>query len=182
MAVPEIDSFICKFKQLLHSGMNAHLDIKTEAGKAIVTLTAEVDVHPHHRVQSRNGPSRQRRREKRAAAREAAETLEAEEVVVEAVVEETPEETKNETGSTDTIAVNASTVIDEESKSQKAVKASATGKKSTEEVVDEICPNEVYNKAKTSSSTSRSAAPPSTSRKPAFDYYTLEYEGSSDPD
>ena len=90
MAMPEIDSFIWKFKKLLHSGMNAHLDIRTEAGKAVLTITAEVDVHPHHCVQSRNGPSRQRRREKRAAAREAAETLEAEEVVVEAVVEETP--------------------------------------------------------------------------------------------
>ena len=147
-----------------------------------MTPAAEVDVHPHHCVQSRNGPSRQQRREKHAAAREAAETLEAEVVVVEAVFEETPDEMKNETVSTDTIALNASAVIDEESKSKKAVKASATGNKSTEEVVYEICPIEVYNKAKSSSSTSRSAAPPSTSRKPAFDYYTLEYEGSSDPD
>ena len=164
----DIDSFVVKFKQLLHSGKKAHLDIKSVSGKATIHLTVEVDVsNQHPRVQPRNGPARERRREKRAAAREAAETLEAEEVVVEAVVEETPEETKNETDSTDTIAVNASDVIDE------AVKASATGKKSTEEVVDEICPNEVYNKAKTSSSTSRSAAPPSTSRKPAFDYYLV---------
>jgi hypothetical protein len=77
-------------------------------------------------------------------------------------------QTKNETGSKDTIAVNASAIIDEESKSQKAVKASATGNKSTEEVVDELCLNEVYKKIKSSSSTSQSAAPPSTSRKPKY--------------
>ena len=67
--VSEIDSFIWKFKQLVHSGMNAHLDIKTEAGRAIVHLTAEVDVHvPPPQQHSRNGPSRQRRRERQAQA------------------------------------------------------------------------------------------------------------------
>ena len=107
MAMPEIDSFIWKFKKLLHSGKNAHLDIKSEAGKAIVTLTAEVDVHPQHRVQARNGPSRQRRREKGAAAREAAANLEDEESV-QAVVEEITDEMKTETVPKATIAVNAS--------------------------------------------------------------------------
>ena len=37
-----------------------------------MNLTSEVDAHPHHHVQSRNGPARQLRREKRAAACEAA--------------------------------------------------------------------------------------------------------------
>ena len=31
MAMPEIDSFVFKFKKLLHSGMNATLEIKSEA-------------------------------------------------------------------------------------------------------------------------------------------------------
>ena len=149
--MPAIDSFIWKVKQLLHSGMNAHLDIRSEAGKAIVTLTAEVDVHPH-RVHSRNRPSLQRRREKRAAEK-------------------------------DTIAANTSVVLDEESKPKEAGKARATGNKPTEKVNHEVCPNEVYNKAKSNSFTSGSAAPPSTSRKPAFDYYTLPADDDlSDPD
>ena len=44
--MPEIDSFICKFKILLLAGKKAHLDIQSENGKAVVNLTAEVDVHP----------------------------------------------------------------------------------------------------------------------------------------
>ena len=49
--------------------------------------------------------------------------------------------------------------------------------------MDEVFPNEVYSKAKSTSSTSQSAAPPSTSRKPAFDYYILPYDDDlSDPD
>ena len=149
----------------------AHLDIRSEAGKAIVSLTAEVDVHPH-RVQSRNGPSRQRRSEKRATAREAAVAEE----VVQTVVEERKDETKNETVGKDTIAANARVVLDEESKPKEAGKARATGNKPTEKVNDEVCPNEVYNKAKSNSFTSGSTATPSTSRKPAFDYYTLPYD------
>ena len=73
VAMSEIDSFFIKFKQLVYSGKNAHLDVKSEAGKAIVHLTVEVDVQHQHRAQPRNGPARQRRRERRAAAREAAE-------------------------------------------------------------------------------------------------------------
>ena len=147
-----------------------------------MTLTAEVDVHPQHRVQARNGPSRQRRREKGAAAREAAANLEDEESV-QAVVEEITDEMKTETVPKVTIAVNASEVLDKESKSKEAGKARAAGNKPTEEVMDEVCPIEVYSKAKSTSSTSQRAAPPSTSRKPAFDYYTLPYDDDlSDPD
>ena len=68
MAMSQLDSFIWKFKQLLHSGMNAQLELKSEAGKAIVKLTAEIENIPK---QSRNGPAQQRRRERRAAARAA---------------------------------------------------------------------------------------------------------------
>ena len=66
MAMSQLDSFIRKFKQLLHSEMNAQLEIKSEAIKTIVKLTAEIETFPE---QSRNGPARQRRRERRAAAR-----------------------------------------------------------------------------------------------------------------
>ena len=74
LAMSEIDSFIWKFNKLFHSGMDANLEIKSKAGKAVVTLTAEVDVHPphpHDHVMSWNGPSVQRRRAaKRGAAAE----------------------------------------------------------------------------------------------------------------
>ena len=68
----EIDSFIWKFRKLLHSGNNAHLEIRSEAGKATVNLTAEVEIPFKPQFQSRNGPARQRRRERRAAERAAA--------------------------------------------------------------------------------------------------------------
>jgi hypothetical protein len=82
MAKMEIDSFIAKFKSLLLSGRNATLQIKSQAGKAEVNLCVELgDVshppaqHPHHQWH-RNGPSRQRRRLRRAAEREAEKVAE----------------------------------------------------------------------------------------------------------
>ena len=68
----KIDSFISEFKKLLHSGKDAQLEIKPAAGKAVVTLTAEVDGIPPPLVRSRNGPARQHRRERQAADRESA--------------------------------------------------------------------------------------------------------------
>ena len=49
--------------------MNAQLEIKSEAGKAIVKRTPEIETFPK---QSRNGPARQQRRERRKAAKAAA--------------------------------------------------------------------------------------------------------------
>ena len=71
MAHLEIDFFVLKFKNLLLAGVNANLTINSQAGKAILTLTAEVDVpplHPRH-----VGAARLRRRERRAAERETAD-------------------------------------------------------------------------------------------------------------
>ena len=60
MAQSEMDSFIMKFKQLMHSGKKANLNIKSEA---VVHLTVEVDVpqQPQRRAQLSNGPASQRR-------------------------------------------------------------------------------------------------------------------------
>ena len=70
----ELDSFYVKFKHLLRAEQNATLTLKSEAGRAIVTLSldlghvlSEQDLPPRG---PRNGPARIRRREKRAAARE----------------------------------------------------------------------------------------------------------------
>ena len=76
MAYSEIDSFILKLKNLMLAGIDANLNIKTEDGKATITLTAEVKVsnnvqpHPYHR---HVGAARVRRRERRAAERAAAD-------------------------------------------------------------------------------------------------------------
>ena len=76
MAYSEIDSFILKLKNLMLAGIDANLSIKTNDGKAVITLTAEVNVpnnaqaHPHHQ---HIGAARVRRPERRAAARAAAD-------------------------------------------------------------------------------------------------------------
>ena len=44
MAGYEIDSFVLKFKRLLFAGNNANLTIKSEAGKALVNLSVDVDI------------------------------------------------------------------------------------------------------------------------------------------
>ena len=76
MARAEVDSFILKFKNLLLSGKTATLVIKSNNGEAAISLNVEVgkvtpppacDGHPANRV----GPSRLRRRQRRAAEREA---------------------------------------------------------------------------------------------------------------
>ena len=74
----DIDSFIWKFRTLIHSGKNAQLDVKYEAGKATIKLTAEVEIlpsDPPHRYRH-GGPAQQRRPERRAAARAAVDAEE----------------------------------------------------------------------------------------------------------
>ena len=75
----DIDSFIWKFRTLIHSGKNAQLDVKYEAGKATIKLTAEVDIPPSnpHQQYRHCGPAQQHQRERRAAARAAAVAEEA---------------------------------------------------------------------------------------------------------
>jgi hypothetical protein len=92
----EVDSFIGKFKCLWHSGRSASLTINSEAGKAKVTLSVEIDDAPHLPAQSqqksRNGPARQRHRlrreeaRKNARAEEASKSLDAENFAAEEVV------------------------------------------------------------------------------------------------
>ena len=78
MAQSELDNFFTKFKNLLHSGSDATLTVKSEAGKASVTLHLNPShvVHPHddHPHRRREGQTRQRHHLRRAASREAAAT------------------------------------------------------------------------------------------------------------
>ena len=72
MAIFEIDSFVRKFKVLCQSGRSARLILCSNAGKASLNLCVDLGVlheGPYHPPNhSRNGPARQRCREKRVAA------------------------------------------------------------------------------------------------------------------
>ena len=101
MAVKELKSFICKFNQLWHSGMSAHLDMDTHAGEAWVGLRvrlghAPVPIHHSNLQRTRDSPSRGRRRERRAAQRNQAHVgqtdADAEEAAAESVDVEIIEE------------------------------------------------------------------------------------------
>ena len=73
MAHSELDSFFFKFKNLRYAEKDVTLTFKSEAGRALVTLSLDLGhVHSGHAQPPgghRNGPARQRRRDKRAADR-----------------------------------------------------------------------------------------------------------------
>ena len=131
MCQREIESFLQKFYQLQRAGQTAHLDLDTHAGQAWVGLRVQLGhgpgqyMHPH--LKKAEGPSRQRRRKKRAAARVAGEaTLAAEK----------------------TVLTEKSEDITAEVKDQCTEEIVETGIKNTEkvlkEVTDEICADSAY--------------------------------------
>ena len=82
MAHSEIDSFVTKFKQLLHAGLKANLSVEASGGEATVTLKAclgqlpthnfhEYPFHPNYR---HRGPAYKRRQQRRKAAQESTES------------------------------------------------------------------------------------------------------------
>ena len=92
MEVTELDTFFQKFKQLWHSGHSAHLDVDTHAGHAWVGLRVRLGQAPgplQHQLpktRTRDGPSRQRRRARRAEDRKR-QAEEANEEIVEDIAE-----------------------------------------------------------------------------------------------
>ena len=78
MAIQDLDSFLHKFKHLWHCGFDAHLDVDTHAGEAWVGLRVRLGQNKnptyHQKTflkrNSRESPSKQRRRDRRAALRE----------------------------------------------------------------------------------------------------------------
>ena len=49
MAVSELDSFLLKFKHLLHAGLKASLNVEAENGEAFITLKVGLgEVPPPH--------------------------------------------------------------------------------------------------------------------------------------
>ena len=144
----EIDSFISKFQNLCHAGRNANLTFTSKAGKAIVNLSVELgSLHPPAPIQRnqpprnfphhpRNGPSHQRRRQKRAEARrvtaeEATHELSNEEAEILELAEEAYRESK--------VDKEASEIVAEEAKD-----ITGRAEKVSEEPIDELCPDNVY--------------------------------------
>jgi hypothetical protein len=180
MDITEVDSFIQKFKQLWKSGYSAHLDLDTHSGKAWVGLRVRLGHVPgpfHHQVQqprtrTRDSPSRQRRRARRAAARKenakeavgksteaeeanastiaaekAAEDSKAEESIVCVAAEEATVNDENKQVSDvddfDETAVNGENITETFGETEKQDENEGTVDASN--IVDEICPDEVYN-------------------------------------
>jgi hypothetical protein len=200
----ELDSFYVKFKHLLRAEKDATLTLKSEAGRAFVTLTldlghvlSEQDLRPHGG--SSNGPARIRRREKRAAARENLATEEAKiKVEPTANVEATRTTDKpvaveaiGNVKATDNVA---NTENGEEPKNAEEAEERATKAKEEEEatagkveaIEDEFCTDDVYlnletKKTKSVETQTLERGPlPNTPSKPGFDYYTLRYDDLSD--
>ena len=77
MLPSELETFVKKFEQLWHSGLNAHLDLDTQAGNAWVGLRVQLghapgplhDPFPSANERMTESPSRKRRRTRREAAR-----------------------------------------------------------------------------------------------------------------
>ena len=184
----ELDSFYVKFKNLLRAEKDATLTLKAEAGRASVTLSldlghvlSEHDQFQPHRL--RNGPARQRRREKRAAAR-------AEKVLAEAVEAKDvePAEKVEEVLATNSSAAEEAAVLDSVAKSKELYKSNEKTTEKVEETVrdlkDEVCPDEIYrcqNQSKLVSvgtQTLECGVAHTQSSKSMFDYYTLRYDDS----
>ena len=115
--VTELDTFLQKFKQIWHEGLNAHLDVHSHNGQAWVSLRVQLGHAPgplHHQLhphfphtpkRTRKSPSRQRRRARRAAARQECAEEEPNEETEDTVVNENlaeeanPYENENEAAS-----------------------------------------------------------------------------------
>ena len=137
---------------LCQAGRSASLTLSSNAGKASLNLSVDLGVlpdeglhHPHHphlpRNPSRNGPSRQRRREKRAAARSAqAEQAEAAPNVEEKEMLEIAEKAAS---NSPVQKANVPAKGLEELEAKEVVIVEET-KTSNTEIVDEVCPDSVY--------------------------------------
>ena len=114
MAYVELDSFYFKFKNLLYAGRDATLNLKSENGRALVTLSLDLGHvldQDQYTMRSRNGPSRQRRRDRRAAARSEKEQAVAQTNENAENANNNVEETNDQGAANNTIAEEATNVL-----------------------------------------------------------------------
>ena len=189
----ELDSFYNKFKNLLSAEKDATLTFKSEAGRAFVTLSLDLGhvlsgqdhLQP---VRHRNGPARQRRREKRAAARGeklSAENVEFEDKQPAEKVEKVPAMEKSTVEEAEqlenAVKANKASDLPEEETTEKKKKEETTVK----DLDDEVCPDEIYQSQSNLISVATQTlecgvASTTAGSKSVFDYYTLRYDDSDD--
>ena len=145
MAAREIDTFVQKFKYLWCAGLDAHLNVETNAGQAWVSLHLRLG-HPPGPLhvppkQTRNSPAQQRRRERREVERnqkaeKAKDATEMDEEVPEVIeVEKAPTKPVENAAQ----AVEAENATIQESSSKVAEEASS------ENVKCDLCDSEFQN-------------------------------------
>ena len=180
MVQVELDSFYVKFKHLLRAEKDATLTLKSEAGRAFVTLSLDLG-HVYSGQgevprEPRNGLSRQRRREKREAARDEKKAAENCGNTSSVEAEESEENVKG-----------TSTVEKPDAEEASELETKPVAEKATETaeevpfIEEEFCSDSTYrNEPKEMKSietqTIEAGIRPSTTSKPGFDYYTLRYD------
>ena len=185
----ELDSFFVKFKNLLRAEKDATITFKSEAGKASVSLTVDLghvlsgqDQLPPHGP--RNGPARQRRREKRSterAEKASTEKVENEEAELTEKVEEAPSSIiSGNPAAEEAQEVETFAKVDEQNDEDKD---NTAGKvvKPIEDVTDEVCPDEMYEKpaklkVSVETQTLECGVRPPALSKSSLDFYTLTYD------
>ena len=194
MVQSKLDSFYVKFKTLLRGEKDATLTLKSEAGRAVISLSVDLGhvlSEPgllHHRP--RNGPSRQRRRERRTAAREqqvAAEEAELDAVKAlgepsEAVKSTEKVEKKDaESNTCPEVFVNTGKVPDSVETTEK--ETDVTAEEATvlvKEPKDEVCPDENYaEKGNEKPNPSPTTTPARFRGLGGVDYYSITYDDPS---
>ena len=193
MANYEIDSFLRKFKALCQAGRSASLNLSSNAGKVSVNLRVDLGVlheGPHHPpTHSRNGPARQRRREKRAVARVAdAEEAEAALSVEEREVLEIGGQAVSKSHFQQDIVPEEGSIEVKKVKDDNPVEIEA----SATEVIDEVCNDSEYESRSTDDDPNAkpiSVEVPANHPKPppvrdrslgGIDYYTATYDDPTD--
>ena len=204
MAQFELYSFYVKFKNLLLSEQDATLTLKSESGRAVISLCVDLGhvlSRPDPPKQPRNGPSRQRRREKRAAVRKLAvekTKADAEEAPEKVLTINTTEEEAKDTfqEKAEQAFLNHFEINAEEALAIATVETAEEAIATSKVPKDEFCNDETYQKpaetnstngmsaTSTPASSSNAATRPSTSFRGlgGVDYYTLTYDDPSDSD
>ena len=181
MAQWELDSFYFKFKNLLLAEKHATLTLKAEAGRAFVSLSLDLGhiLSGPDQIPGglRNGPARQRRREKRAAARNEKLVTEKVEAKDEQLAEEVKETDATTTAEVDGLEAAVKAKFDEKTEAKKVTAEKATV--FMEEPKDELCPDDQYKKHGKDKPNPR-RRPSSFRGSDGVDYYTLTYEDPSD--
>ena len=187
----ELNSFLGKFVNLWQNGMEASLRIDSKAGKATINLEVGLGQAPQpeqHPI-CKYGPSRLRRRERRADARKLAEEVNTKDTAEQAATSNTSEKTTSTAEEAEELRVEKAQAEADRVKAVEATEVPA--KDASAKVDDEFCSNESFGEGHSPTTihpnptpSSAAAAPTPSSRRGlgGVDYYLLTYDDPSDSD